>query len=148
MTPETPTLRLRVNACQRSLFGDECPILRDNRAMAAPGFCGTASAVATRGVISTAMACVGAVVGFALWVGTTVALVPLLSFMALGTGPFVAALIGAVFLRRSVSRPCGAPEWAQRSKAAFWVGAILSLTYVCVGMTVEAPQLILFWPSG
>jgi hypothetical protein len=116
--------------------------------MTALGFCVTATAIATRGVKSGAMVAVGAVVGFALWVGTTVALVPFLSFMALGTGSFVAALVGAIILRRSVTRPCGAPEWAQRRKAASWVGAILFLTYVCAAMAWKNPQLILFWPAG
>lgn len=116
--------------------------------MTAPGICVAATAVATRGAKSTAMAAVGAVVGFALWMGTTVALMPFLSFMALGTGAFVAALVGAIVLLRSASRTCSAPEWAQRRKAAFWVGAFLFLTYICVEMAYEAPQLILFWPAA
>jgi len=48
------------------------------------------------------MAAVGAMVGFALWMGTTVALMPFLSFMSLGTGAFVAALVGVIVLPRSV----------------------------------------------
>jgi len=28
------------------------------------------------------------------------------------------------------------------------VGAFLFLTYICVGMAYEAPQLILFWPAA
>lgn len=116
--------------------------------MTAPGICVTATAVATRGAKSTVMAAVGAVVGFGLWMGTTVALMPFLSFVALGTGAFVALLVGAIVLLRSASRTCTAPEWAQRRKAAFWVGAFLFLTYICVGMAYEAPQLILFWPAA
>ena len=64
--------------------------------MTAPGICVAATAVATRGAKSTAMAAVGAVVGFGLWMGTTVALMPFLFFMALGAGAFVAALVGAM----------------------------------------------------
>lgn len=105
-----------------------------------------ATTAVTTGSKSAAMAAAGVIVGFVLWIAMTAALAPLLSFMALGTGPFAAALVAAVVLARSIAGPCGAPDWAQRRKAAFWVGAFCFLAYACVGAAIEAPGYILFWP--
>jgi hypothetical protein len=117
--------------------------------MTTPGarFRTVATAAVATGSKSAVMAAAGAVAGFGLWIGMTVVLMPFLSFMALGTGPFVAVVVGAIVLTRSVTRPCGAPDWAQRRKAALWVGAFCFLAYACVGVAIEAPHLILFWPG-
>lgn len=115
--------------------------------MTAPGFCATATARAVSGSKSAVMAAAGAAVGVALWMGLTMALTPL-SFFALGTGPFVAALISLIMLWRTETHLCSAPMWAQRRKAAFWIGVFSVLVYVCVGVAIEIPQLILFWPAG
>lgn len=81
-----------------------------------------------------------------LWFALMFLLSPFLSFMALGTAPFVALALSAITMRTTISRPCSAPGWAQRHRFAFWLGVGSFLTYACVITAIEIPQVILFWP--
>lgn len=92
------------------------------------------------------MAAAGAAVGFGLWFALMFLLIPFLSFMALGTAPFVALAVSGITMCITMSRPCSARQWAQRHRFAFWLGVGSFLTWACVVTAIEMPQVILFWP--
>lgn len=119
--------------------------LRQNEVVSRLGVRGCLSVAAT-GSKSAAMAGAGLAAGLGLSIVLTLVLSPFLSFMALGTGPFAALFVAAIVLTCSVFGPCGAPEWAQRRRWAFWLGAFSVTAYFCVGAAVSFPQLILFRP--
>jgi hypothetical protein len=96
---------------------------------------------------SVAMTAAGVVAGYGFWIATMFALIPFLLFLVFGVAPFVALLGAAAIACCTSRRPCAAPEWAQRHRHAFWVGAIGVLVVVCVITVTEMPGYVPFWPG-
>ncbi|MDO3638016.1 hypothetical protein [Mycolicibacterium arseniciresistens] len=102
-------------------------------------------AVVRGAAASVAMTATGVVAGYGFWIVTMFALIPFLLFLVFGVAPFVALLCAAAIAWCTSRRPCAAPEWAQRHRHAFWVGALGVLAFICAQTVVPLPGSEPFW---